>query len=99
MHLVIIIVIIIIIIIVGWLKTVAPLHVLWQPLWITVLIWKSQRQEHDPPRFVEVGLGDYSSWDQTFCLPHVNKHHLQRDCGSQSCNVAKVDRCRRLRES
>jgi len=50
------IIIIIIIISVAWLKIVALLHVLWQPLWNITLIKGFQRHhELDPPSYVEVG--------------------------------------------
>ena len=72
----------VVIIIVMWSKTVAPLHVLWQPLWTTTLIKGFQRRhELDPPRYVKVDLGDDSSSDQVFCLPSwqspVVRHRLQ----------------------
>jgi len=51
-------------------KTVAPLHVFWQPLWTTMLIKGFQsRHELDPVRYVKGDLGDHSSSDQVFCIP------------------------------
>jgi len=90
------------ILIVAWSKTIVSLHVVWQPLSTTVLIGVSQRhRELNPPRYIEVGLGNNSCLDQVFYVPSrqssVIMHHFQGwqhpavQCGQRQTGVANSD--------